>query len=365
MIPQIVIDKFNALPGKGKPLVRTNNVPEWTTLAGVALTDTRDDSSACVSLCTGVKATPDEKLTCSNGFLLHDMHAEILVLRAFNVFLIEEAKKETSEYIEKAESGKMRLKSHFKVSLWISELPCGDSSMECVQDDAEDWGTAPEDCVLRGREYYTTIGRVRTKPGRRDSPMTLSKSCSDKLTMKQYTGVVMGVVERVFEQIFLDELILPAGNDIGVARAFRGRLEAEQGTKRTVDGTEVEKSKPHFFTTSTTDTKFAYSQEPGRKPSANSIIWTANTDNEVVLNGVKMGHKPSNMNTKSASKVSRQGIWTAIKPLLLNQHFDDYYSAKCCAGRAEKLETGHAALHAWHCTCRDNFQLTEEPKPIK
>lgn len=360
MIPQVVIDQFNSLPGKGKPLIRSNNVPEWTTLAGIVLTNTQDDSSTCVSLCTGVKATPDEKLSCSNGFLLHDMHAEILVLRAFNVFLIEEAKKEQSEYVDTAESGKKRLQAKFKVSLWISELPCGDSSMECVQDDAEDdWGTAPEDCVLRGREYYTTTGRVRTKPGRRDSPMTLSKSCSDKLTMKQYTGIVMGVVEHVFEQIYLDELVLPAGNDVGIKRAFRDRLE-QSGTKRTAEGEEVDRpvSRPRYFTTVTSDTKFAYSQGPGRKPSANSIIWTINTGNEVVLNGVKMGHKPTNMNSKSASKVSRQAIWTAIKPLLKNSHYDDYYSAKCCAGRTEKIETGHTALHAWHCTCRDNFSLT-------
>lgn len=352
-------------------MVRSNNVPEWTTLAGVVLTDTQDDSSStCVALCTGVKATPDAKLSCSNGFLLHDMHAEILVLRAFNVFLIEEAKKDQqSQYVEALEGGKKRLKPHFKVSLWISELPCGDSSMECVQDDAEDdWGAAPLDCVLRGREYYTTTGRVRTKPGRRDSPMTLSKSCTDKLTMKQYTGIVMGVAEHVFEQIYLDELVLPAGkNDAGIKRAFRDRLEecshskGSKGSKRTVDGQEVERpaSRPQYFTTITSDTQFAYSQEPGRKPSANSIIWTINTGNEVVLNGVKMGHKPTNMNSKSASKVSRQAIWTAVKPLLLEKdtHYDDYYSAKCCAGRTEKIETGHTALHAWHCTCRDNFSL--------
>ncbi|QNP96853.1 YALIA101S01e05204g1_1 [Yarrowia lipolytica] len=359
MIPQVVIDKFNSLPKKGKPLVRTNNVPEWTTLAGLVLTSTMDDSSTCVCLCTGVKATPDEKLSCSNGFLLHDMHAEILVLRAFNVFLVEEGKKAESEYVETLESGKRRLKPHFKVSLWISELPCGDSSMECIQDNADDdWGAAPQDCVLRGREYYTTTGRVRTKPGRRDSPMTLSKSCSDKLAMKQYTGVVMGVVERVFEQVYLDELVVPAGNDIGIKRAFRDRLE--QGIKRTLDGEEVESTapKPRYFDTITTDTTFAYSQEPGRKPSASSIIWTINTGNEVVLNGVKMGHKPTNMNPQSASKVSRQAIWMATKPLLKDSQFDDYYSAKCCVGRTEKIQMGHTALHAWHCTCKDNFRLS-------
>lgn len=358
MIPQLVIDQFNKLPNKGKPLIRSNDVPEWTTLAGIVLTDSRDSSQTCVALCTGVKATPDEKLSTCNGFLLHDMHAEILVLRAFNVFLVEEANKESSEYVDALESGKKRLKPQFSVSLWISELPCGDSSMENVQDDAEDdWGTAPEDCVLRGREYYTTTGRVRTKPGRRDSPMTLSKSCSDKLAMKQYTGVVMGVVENVFEQIFLAELVLPAGNDVGIKRAFRDRLE--KGTKRTVDGVEVDKSVPRFFKTVSTDTQFAYSQESGRKPSASSLIWTLNTGCEVVLNGVKMGHKPTNLGLKSASKVSRQAIWSAVKPLLKDTQ-GDYYTVKSSECRAEKLETGHTALHDWHCTCRDNFSLNQE-----
>lgn len=53
---------------------------------------------------TGMKCLPANKMSQANGVILHDWHAEILALRAFNHFVLEECRavalgKRPSEYI--------------------------------------------------------------------------------------------------------------------------------------------------------------------------------------------------------------------------------------------------------------------------
>lgn len=362
---QKVIAQFESLPQKGKPLVRGNGTAEWTTLAGIVILDRSTGHSECVCLATGVKATPDEKLAASNGYLVHDMHAEILALRAFNVFLVEEMSRD--HYLERyspstsdgtSDSTRYRLKDQFHVSFWVSELPCGDSSMESIQDEDEDWGEAPKG-VLRGREYFGTVGRVRTKPGRRDSPVTLSKSCSDKLAMKQFTGITMGILELLVDRIYIHELITPPGYDCAVKRAFKGRIKKQEQTVQTDQTDQAGQSvQTHYFQLQTASPNFSFSQGNGRKPSGSSVLWVKHVGSEVVLNGVKMGHKPTLLTPKCMSMVSRQGVWQRLCPLLTEQPSGLlYYEAKLSQARSRRKAAGQAALGDWHSTHKDNFPL--------
>jgi len=47
-----------------------------------------DNSLHCLSLATGVKCLPSNKVIQAQGLALHDSHAEILAIRGFNRFLI-------------------------------------------------------------------------------------------------------------------------------------------------------------------------------------------------------------------------------------------------------------------------------------
>ena len=46
----------------------------------------------CLALATGMKCLPASKLSVADGYVLHDWHAEVLAIRAFNHFILEECK---------------------------------------------------------------------------------------------------------------------------------------------------------------------------------------------------------------------------------------------------------------------------------
>ena len=121
------------------------------------------------------------------GTVLHDWHAEILAIRAFNHFLLQEAYllASTSTYIScilrRRESGdptapipcsqRYSLHEDLKIVMYSSEAPCGDASMELVmetQDDATPWPVVPPNengkQTLLGRGSFSQLGVVRRKP---------------------------------------------------------------------------------------------------------------------------------------------------------------------------------------------------------
>ena len=74
-----------------------------------------------------MKCLPQDKISKAQGIVLHDWHAEVLAIRSFNRFLLEEchalllSRKKSSEYLRvRAEDEKTEL--HFQPFAWNSEI---------------------------------------------------------------------------------------------------------------------------------------------------------------------------------------------------------------------------------------------------
>jgi tRNA-specific adenosine deaminase 1 len=141
-----------------------------------------------------MKCLPRSKIPDARGSVLHDCHAEIVALRAFNRYLIDEcallAPESTtiSDVIEKRAADQIierfpqpfAIRSDVNIHMYCSEAPCGDVSMELIMQaqedstpwelplsvsnvDGEDADRAPLE--LKGRGYFSELGIVRRKPG--------------------------------------------------------------------------------------------------------------------------------------------------------------------------------------------------------
>lgn len=272
-IARLVIEKYERLPSKGKPLTRSNGVCEWTVLAGIAV-QVRGHLE-CVALATGVKALPDEVITDSNGKVLHDCHAEVLAIRAFNLYCIRNG----VDHIE-------------EVHLYVCAPPCGDASMSLLNSAGEEWTReekpGPDD-IVRGRAHFGLVGSIRTKPGRADSSVTMSKSCSDKLCLRQRRGLLLSPAKRLFGRTFyLDSLVCAQ-----VLPDYERAFSRWDPIKR-------------FATAKTTVPFTDYHPEEG-KPSPCSLVWVPN-DLEIIANGIVQGSRGK------PSMVSRHGLlYEAVK----------------------------------------------------
>lgn len=134
-----------------------------------------------------MKCLPTAKLPRAAGLVLHDWHAEILAIRAFNHFLLRECckvlesgeytslfirRRNESEFSEMSGAQPFALRKDMKLSMYCSEAPCGDASMELVMDaqqDATPWPVADpfpteEVAMLKGRASFSELGIVRRKP---------------------------------------------------------------------------------------------------------------------------------------------------------------------------------------------------------
>jgi len=84
--------------------------------------------------------------------------------------------------------------------------------------------------ILHGRSYISALGLVRRKPSRPDAPPTLSKSCSDKLALKQSTSLLSSITSLLIspQNCYIHSLVLPLSqySDVACKRAFSssGRL---------------------------------------------------------------------------------------------------------------------------------------------
>ena len=151
-----------------------------------------------------MKCLPAAKIPQAQGFVLHDWHAEILAIRAFNHFLIQECqnivnspgtfstivrKREDHEKTKLTCLQPFTLHENLKICMYCSEAPCGDASMEIImqaQEDATPWpifgpepGLQAHPGKLQGRGYFSELGIVRRKPCRTSHSW---HSKSDELT---------------------------------------------------------------------------------------------------------------------------------------------------------------------------------------
>lgn len=304
-----------------------------------------------------MKCLPATKVPSAAGVVLHDWHAEILALRAFNRFLTDECaalvsssshvsafvKRRDSSEISRAAPQPFAIKSDVEIHMYCSEAPCGDASMELTMDAQEDptpWATStsPTDghAVLRGRGYFSELGVVRRKPGtcderhvvayillitcrilaRPDAPPTLSKSCTDKIALKQCTSLLNATTAHLLapQAAYLRTLILPESQHVPAAttRAFSpsGRM-APLAPEEPVAWPQGYAFRP--FEVRTTPREFEWSRrsgQPGQKlvPCNLSALYTP-THTEVIINGALQGRKQGD--PKGASVVSRRAMWSS------------------------------------------------------
>ncbi|KAI0468847.1 adenosine deaminase/editase [Xylaria cf. heliscus] len=366
-----------------------------------------------------MKCLPSSKLPQARGNVLHDWHAEVLAIRAFNCFVLDECRalasgsKSSSNFIRRRSSAEMAYSSpgyvvdepnaeeggeegnwHGQPFAWredvllhmyCSEAPCGDASMELTmasQADATPWivptlpphetpsspiaTPAEPEPLLPGRAYFSQLGIVRRKPSRGDAPPTLSKSCSDKLSLHQCTSLLSSVTSLLVspEHAYITTLILPAAqySASGCHRAFSdGRAnEGDAAVRRQKARMAPLATDPRIesrdggyafrpFGVETTGLEFVFSRRytaatttilpPSHSPTQSppisspfpsptspnpiptsapkikitpsnlSTAHTASRRTETTLNGVLQGRKASAADTRGASFASRRQTW--------------------------------------------------------
>lgn len=336
-VAQVVLDCFSALPQKCKPRTFPDGRREWTPLSAVIVVRGEQQSIVeCVALATGTKCLPSNIIPQCQGAVLHDCHAEVLALRGFNRWLLQEIRHQLtdshyrSQYVERQATPDstlhdrpFRLRPDLSLHFFTTEAPCGDASMELLMaskspDEAAPWDTNgleedDRDAVLLGRGHFSILGAVRRKPARADAQPSLSKSCSDKLAAKQVTSLLAFPADMLVERTsntFLSTVIMPAEqySEPGYDRAFgpSGRMRdlAAEGAVFFKTDTLSPQSFKYEFAKAT-------DQTTPIKASNISTLWirsnSGSTDPtlEILLNGVKQGYKQFDVAIRKQSVVCR------------------------------------------------------------
>jgi len=192
-----------------------------------------------------------------------------------------------------------------------------------AQEDASPWEVPPvavldpsEEPVaasLPGRGYFSQLGVVRRKPARGDAPPTLSKSCSDKLALKQCTSLLSSVTSLFVspENIYLETLILPESQYSAVAcdRSFSagGRMKGMIG-KRWPGGYSF---MPFKVESTAKEFRFSNREVAARsdRVAASNLAaaWSLQDLDEGLIGGALQGRKQ--FHPKGASLVSRRKMW--------------------------------------------------------
>jgi tRNA-specific adenosine deaminase 1 len=340
-----------------------------------------------------MKCLPSSKLPLAHGNILHDWHAEVLAIRSFNRFLLDEClllldpAHAPSRFIQRRashapEQPPFTIKQDVSIYMYCSEAPCGDASMELVmeaQEDATPWTTPPslvqhttdsaipgtDITTLRGRSHFGHLGAVRLKPSRPDAPPTLSKSCSDKIALTQATSLLLSVTSLLMspQNAYLTALVLPDSqlNETACTRAFKrsGRMG---GITPTMENKWTGGYRWHGFDVLSTTREFEWSRRsatPPQKllPSNISTIKTPHFE-QTLIGGVLQGRKQ--FDPRGASMICRRSMWRcmleiagvaglpALSSLLRKETYGEVKSGELLEARRQvKREVREEVLQGW------------------
>lgn len=280
------------------------------------------------------------------------------------------------------------------IYMYCTCAPCGDASMElcmAAQEDATPWAVKSEsgdipaaDGLLDGRANFSVLGVVRRKPSRADAEATLSKSCSDKLALRQVTSLLSyptSILIAPTKNAYLCGIVLPEEEISQTAcdRAFspRGRMQELVGRQWTMDqGVDVYAQYGYQFrpfqilsiSTETVQSLWPYGKpRPDASSPSNSLgkssnktgnasaVWIASCSSqspfqfcssvgkrdklqlgssttavtETIINGVKQGNKAFSSTPLGASVLSRAKMWNTVLDVI--ESSEDLWdaSAKC------------------------------------
>ncbi|EPS27800.1 hypothetical protein PDE_02744 [Penicillium oxalicum 114-2] len=446
-IASLVHAHFDRLPARSKPKIFSDGSREWIPMTGIVAVKER----------TGAKCLPASQIPQCQGLVLHDCHAEILAIRAFNYWLLQEChallveEDKSPSSVEQEDGSKSvfiqrrtyitsgddpsRPSSQPTVNwpafeicpdihfyMYCTCAPCGDASMElcmAAQEDASPWEVtrrtgsdhpspssdqpdpALSETMLDGRAHFSLLGIVRRKPARMDAEPTKSKSCSDKLALRQVSSLLSVETSHLVaptDNVYLAGLVLPEDeiSPAACARSFSetGRmgslrdrswplLQPDQSSSTTgyrfrpfqilsVPIDEVEAlwpfAKPKAISTKERqiDEVEAVGVPRKAKPGNVSSIWTAapslshpcllTTDTgsktlpvlnhsktglyETVINGVKQGNRQANPTARGASSLSRAKLWGLLRNVLRSSEclvWGDGDNGRSCSQAREGL----------------------------
>ncbi|CAZ81174.1 unnamed protein product [Tuber melanosporum] len=401
-VASAVLSAYVDLPNKSKPLGR-GGINEWVPLSGIVLECGEGTSRlTAVALGTGMKCLPKDKIPFAGGMVLHDSHAEMLAIRGLNCFLLEECqslsadrlfvskfiRRRSQQEISQQSPQPFTLRESVLIHFYSSEAPCGDASMEltmAVQDDPTPWtilplapasSTSPRALgqprtLLQGRQYFSELGFVRTKPGRTDSLPTLSKSCSDKLSVRQVISALLSPTTLLIspENAYIMTVILPTTSYCpnACARAFSTTGRMAPLVDRKFEGGY--KFSP--FAVRTTNLSFGFSKRvigTGAIGSNISAVWVKGRSVETLIGGVLQGRKQFASGIKGASMICKMMIWRLAQKVAEAEGIDGvggerYGSVKLgvkMVARNEAKEMTREVLGGWVKNGGDDFGNVRE-----
>lgn len=215
----------------------------------------------------------------------------------------------------------------------------------------------------------TTIARA-------DSPLTLSKSCSDKLALKQCTSLLSSLTSTLISptNAYLDSLVLPRlqYNQTACERAFGGEGRLKHVANKNWSGGHTFQP----FRIRPTDREFSYSRrskafpsEPGRGSNISAVYHPKL--HETLINGVLQGRKQ--FDAKGGSALCNARMWqvvvqvafastgSSLPEMLFLGRYQQLKESNALEHRREvKKEVRLEALRGWIRNGGDDFKLVHE-----